>query len=215
MRVLRSLPLPPTSLGWLDIITPPSERGGYFAHFATAFPSSSPSLRSLPLTYSAEFVSSGDCVKRFRPHSGTPVAKETTKSGGGTDRVCMRRRSRTLPWGRSAPRPYLGEVVVAPSLHSRSVSTDLIKTSRSSTRSPVQATAAALHLMGHFYLNACRINVFEAPPAPTPSSLSSSVNGNMRSSGSWPPSERAVLSASPRWSSGDTSSTLVAAAAAA
>ena len=60
---------------------------------------------------------------------------------------------------------------MAPSLHSRSVNTDLIKTSRSSTRSPVQATAAALHLMGHFYLNACRINVFEAPPAPTPSSL--------------------------------------------
>ena len=61
------------------------------------------------------------------------MAKETTKSGGGTDRVCMRRRSRTLPWGRSAPRSSLGGVVVAPSLHSRSVNTDLIKTSRSST----------------------------------------------------------------------------------
>ena len=108
------------------------------------------SARSLPLTYSAEFVSSGDCVKRFRPHSGTPVAKETTKSGGGTDRVCMRRRSRTLPWGRSAPRSYLGGVVVAPSLHSRSVNTDLIKTSRSSTRSPVRATNGGSSFNGAF-----------------------------------------------------------------
>ena len=114
-------------------------------------PSPPPALsaRPLPLTYSAEFVSSGDCVKRFRPHSGTPVAKETTKSGDGTDRVCMR-RSRTLPWGRSAPRSSLGGVVVAPSLHSRSVNTDLIKTSRSSTRSPVRATNGGSSFNGAF-----------------------------------------------------------------
>ena len=96
------------------------------------------------------------------------------------------------------------------SLYSRSVNTEPIKTSSSSTTPfTCAAGAAALHLMGHFYLNACRINVFEPPSPPSPPP---SVNGNMRPS--LRPSASGSWSAS-RWPTRDTSTSLVAMAMAA